>query len=450
MSFAALAQSPAPSILPDSEISSLIATRIDDENRGVGIVVGVLEPEGTRIVTYGKLSKDDPSPLTGDTLFEIGSISKVFTALLLADAVERGEVRLDQPVADFLPEGVSMPERDGVKITLLDLATHMSGLPRLPDNFKPQNPANPYLGYDEGDLHAFLNAYELPRGVGEAFEYSNLGYGLLGHVLATRAGTDYASLLRERILAPLGMNRTASALDPDFREGLASGHAASLDPVPNWDLGLFAGAGAVRSTANDMLLFLGAATGQVETPLAPAFALMLETRRSTGAEGTDIALGWFVVARDPGEIVWHNGATGGYTASTGFRRADGAGVVVLTNTAHEAGGEDIGLHLLDPSLPLSQPPVERTAIDLAPGVLDRYVGRYQLSPDFFIEVTREGDGLFAQATGQDRFEIFPESDTAFFYTVVDAQIRFETDAEGRGTGLVLTQHGQNLPGQRLE
>ena len=174
---------------------------------------------------YGKLAKDDPRPLNGDTLYEIGSITKVFTSLILADAVERGEVALTDPVAKFLPEKVKVPERGGRSITLQDLATHTSGLPRMPTNFSPKDPGNPFADYSVENMYAFLGGYQLTRDIGSQYEYSNLGAGLLGHALTLRTrSTDYESLVHARVLAPLDMTSTAVTLSPSMKSRLAAGH----------------------------------------------------------------------------------------------------------------------------------------------------------------------------------------------------------------------------------
>ena len=179
-------------------------------------------------------------------------------------------------------------------------------------------------------------------------------------------------------------------------------------------------------------------------------AAMLATRRPTGNPSLEIALGWHIWNRNGHEIVWHNGGTGGYRTWMGFDPKSRTGVVVLSNTANSAGPDDIGLHLLDPAIPLLQPAKERKEVKIDPAVLDKYVGRYQLAPTFIVTVTREGDHLFAQATEQPRFEIFAEDDHNFFFKVVDAQLTFVVDATGRATSLVLHQNGANAPGNRIE
>ena len=155
----------------DSEIRTILEERLKGFEDSVSIIVGVIGPEGRRIVAHGSMGMTDPRPVNGDTLYEIGSITKVFTSMLLADMVERGEVALDDPVAKYLPVGVKMPERNGKQITLLDLSTHRSGLPRMPSNFNPKDPTRPYVDYPVERLYEFLSSHELRRGVDAEFEY---------------------------------------------------------------------------------------------------------------------------------------------------------------------------------------------------------------------------------------------------------------------------------------
>lgn len=433
----------------NDEVRAILTNRIDVQHRGVGIVVGLIDSNGRRIIAHGTFDQDN-RPVDGDTLFEIGSVTKVFTSLLLADAVKRGEVSLDDPVAKYLPSSVKVPERNGRKITLADLATHTSGLPRLPLNMSPKDASNPYADYTVQQMYAFVSSYALPRDPGSMYEYSNLGGGLLGHVLALRAGTDYGTLVRKRITGPLSMSSTAITLDDNLGKRLAPGHDKERQRVPNWDLPTLAGAGALRSTADDLLTFLSAALGITRTQLAPAVALMLETRRPAGTPGLEIALGWHVSTSGERQIVWHSGGTGGYRSFIGFDPKQQTGVVVLSNMSTAAGGDDIGRHLLDPSFPLVAPPKERKEIQLAPAMLERYVGRYEIAPQFILTVTREGGRLFTQATGQQKVEVFSESERDFFLKVTDAQITFNLDASGPAASLVLHQAGRDVPGKRLE
>jgi serine-type D-Ala-D-Ala carboxypeptidase/endopeptidase len=337
----------------DSEIQQILAERIDGEHRGVGIAVGVITPAGRRVISHGAFAQNDARRLDGDAVFEIGSVGKVFTALLLADMVQRGEVALNDPVAKYLPPDVKVPEFGERSITLLDLATHTSGLPRMPSNFAPLDPTNPYADYSVAQLYSFLSGYELTRDIGAKYAYSNLGYGLLGNVLARRAGLDYEALVTSRIAVPLGLNSTAMVLPSSLAAKLAVGHNEMLQPVPNWDDTTLAGAGSLRSSVNDLLTFLAAHLGTADTPLGSAMAAMLAVRRPTGTPDLDIALGWHVSTQEGREFVWHNGGTGGYSSFIGFCPQARIGIVVLANS--EIGVDDVALHLMDPQRPLDRP-----------------------------------------------------------------------------------------------
>lgn len=440
----AAAQAPA-----DDEIRQVLVKRVDQEKQAVGIVVGIIEPKGRRVVAYGSLAKGDSRTLNGGTIFEIGSISKVFTSLLLSDMVQRKEVALDDPASKYLPDAVKVPERNGKSITLLHLSTHTSGLPRLPNNITPKDPGNPYADYTVDQLYAFLSGYTLPRDPGAEFEYSNLGGGLLGHILARRAGTEYETLLQTRITRPLKMQDTAIRVTASMRERFATGHNEMLAPVPYWDLPTLAGAGAIRSSTNDMLTFLEAFLGYKDSPLAPAMKAMLEPRHAAGAG--KIGLAWLINSAAGTDVICHDGGTGGFRTFIGFDPAARVGVVVLSNTSTAPGVDDIGMHLLNPKFPLAnfKPARQHTEITLDSTVLDRYAGRYQLAPNFILEVTRDGGHMFAQATGQPKLEIFPEGEKDFFLKVVDAQLTFETGSDGVATKVVLHQNGRDVPGARL-
>ncbi|HWC97124.1 MAG TPA: serine hydrolase [Candidatus Sulfopaludibacter sp.] len=436
------------------EIREILVKRIDQQKQAAGIVVGVIEPAGRRVVAYGKLAKGDPRKLDGDTIFEIGSISKVFTSLLLADMVNRKEVTLDDPAAQYLPEHVRMPERNGKPIRLLDLATHSSGLPNIPSNMNRKDPANPYADYSVDELYEFLTGYASLRDPGSEVEYSNLGAGLLGHILARRVGTDYENLLHRRITRPLGMPDTSITLTPSMKQRMATGHNAMLAPVANWDLPTLAGAGGLRSSTNDMLTFLEAFLGYSESPLTPSMKAMLHVRRPVGKASFEIGLGWFVL----GEVVWHDGGTGGFRSFAGYNPKTRAGVVVFSNACTLCGVSDIGMHLLNPKGQLADldAPEHHTGIfdDLA--LLDRYTGRYQL-PDRVLDIMRDGGRLFVQVTEAGGkpiagpvFEIFAEDGDIFFVKVTGGRISFEIGRDGRATSLIMHRAGREpSPAPRL-
>jgi D-alanyl-D-alanine-carboxypeptidase/D-alanyl-D-alanine-endopeptidase len=457
ISWTAFGQAAEESSIPsDEQIRKILVDRLGEYNDRVGIVVGVIEPKGRRIVAYGSFGKNDTRALDGDTVFEIGSITKVFTSLLLADMVQRGEVSLSDPVAKYLPAGVKMPERNSRSITLESLSRHRSGLPPLPTNFAPGDPKNPYADYSVKQLYDFLSGYTLTRDIDAEFQYSNLGGGLLGHVLSLAAGKDYENLVQTRIIQPLGMRSTAITLSPDMKSRLATGHDNSSEPCSNWDLPTLAGAGALRSTANDMLSFLAAQLGYKNSALDPAIAATRSRRTPAGA-GMEMGLGWLIQPKKGSEIIWHNGGTGGYRSFAGFNPKAKFGVVVLTNVFTQPGVDDLGLHLLDPesqllpaSSPLLQPAKQHKEITLDSNILDLYVGKYQFAPNAVMTITKKGNQLFAQLTGQGAAEIYPESKTDFFSRLVDAQFLFRTDSKGRVNALVLRQLGRDQIGERID
>jgi D-alanyl-D-alanine-carboxypeptidase/D-alanyl-D-alanine-endopeptidase len=431
-----------------AEIRALLANRVGEAHRAVGIVAATIGPSGREVIAYGKRAKDGP-PVDGDTFFEIGSITKVFTSLLLADMVERGELTLDTPVAKLLPESVKVPSRNGKQITLLDISMQVSGLPRMPSNFHPADEDNPFADYDAAKLYEFLSGYTLTREIGQKYEYSNLAFGLLGHALARKAGMTYEQLLRKRILDPLGMNDTTIRLTSDQRKRLATGHDPTLSPVKIWDFDCLAGAGAIRSTVNDMLKFLAANLELTDTPLKSALRRMRAVRRETGAPDLEIMMAWHVWKKYGTEIIWHNGGTGGYRTFTGFDPVRKTGVVVLCNTSFNI--DNLGLHTLDPQWPAPkmEAPRQRKEISVDPTILETYTGEYRFAPQFSIKVTTENGRLFTQATNQPRVEAFAEKETEFFLKIVDAQISFVTDDSGKVTAMVLHQNGANPRGEKV-
>jgi D-alanyl-D-alanine-carboxypeptidase/D-alanyl-D-alanine-endopeptidase len=424
-----LAQTKAPT---DEQIKERLSKMVGDKKKTPGIIVGLIDKAGARVINAGSL-------IDGNTVFEIGSITKVFTAITLQDMVDHNELKLDDPIGKFLPATVKTPSRQGKQITLLDLATQSSGLPRLPDNISQLQlvSSNPYVNYGPKQLYDFLSSYELPRDIGDKYEYSNLGVGLLGHILCLKAGTNYEALIVNRICAPLNMDSTRITLSPDLKGRLALGHDASGKQVANWDFDALAGAGALRSTMNDMLKFLSANMGASQSALHGAMARSQEPRRDAMA-GQKIGLAWHI---NTDGVVWHNGGTGGYRSFMGFNKKSGRGVVVLANSA---GGDTDGL-----GLSILGPARSHAVAKVDPLVFDEYVGTYKLAPGAIFAIIRDGDHFFAQLTGQQRIEFFPESETGFFCKVVDAQLTFHKDASGKVTHLVLHQNGadQKAPKQ---
>jgi serine-type D-Ala-D-Ala carboxypeptidase/endopeptidase len=443
-----IAPASAQALPDDARMLELIKTRVD-EGRAKGIVLGVIDKGQRRIVAYG-----DPGagakPLGPDTVFEIGSVTKVFTGILLADMQARGEVNMTVPAQTYAPAGLTFPKRNGKEITLELLASQRSGLPRLPTNMKPADMSNPYADYTVAQLHAFVSTYQLPRDPGASYEYSNLGLGLLGHVLATRAGKSYEQLVAERILSPAGLTMTGVTLTPKMKENLAKGHDQSGNTVSNWDLPTLAGAGALRSTANDMLTFLDANMGAPKNAVERAMRESHRVRASEGDQG--IGLAWGVVKVNDRTIITHDGGTGGFGAFIAFDPDREVGVVLLNNK--QLPEADIAMHIFagTPLKPAQGKLTERIAIELPAAQLQKFVGVYALDsmPSFQITVTMENGGLQVQATGQGKAPVYPEAPNKFFYRIVDAQLTFTEAANGQPAYLTLHQMGMNQKATKVQ
>ncbi len=428
-------------------LRAALVNRIDEAKRGTGVMVGLLTPDGRSFTTYGRVSATGSEP-TAETMFEIGSITKVFTALLLADMVERGEVALDDPVRKYLQPSVTIPSRGSRQISLADLATHTSGLPRNPGDTDINNMDNPFATYRPGELYAFLASYTLPRDPGAQWEYSNLGTGLLGYALSQRSGMSYEELLRRRVFDPLGMKSTTITLNSEEHVLRATGHNENLSPVSWWDFDVMAGAGAIRSTAADMLVFAAAAMGG-DTPLKAAFARMTSVRRPHPNRSAQQALGWGILRLRGTEILVHT--TAAPTGSGQHLMVDSTNkraAIVWINAGGPQGVDDLATYAVEPRSQLPMLPVARATMALDEATLEGYVGTYPLSPTLVITIAREAARLFGQVTGQPRFEMFAETRDKFFLKVVDAQISFTRGPQDEISGLVLHQNGKDQPASK--
>lgn len=294
-----------------------------------GVAIGVYCKGVRRVFAYGAAKPD--------SIFEIGSITKTFTGLIMAQMVQQGQVRSDEPIRELLPIGtVAKPE--GTEITLVDLVTHHSGLPRMPDNFKPADPTNPYADYAVPDLYAYVAQHGVLKPANAGFLYSNVGVGLLGQALANRAGTSYMNLLRQEVTDPLGMSETAISLSERQKRHLLAGHLANHQPAHAWDLNALAGAGGVRSTAGDMLKYLEAQLHpekihSLPSPNArtlPAAIIASHELQGDAGPQSKIAFAWMF---NPKFAYWHNGATGGYSSIAFFNPDEDFAAIVLLNTA---------------------------------------------------------------------------------------------------------------------
>jgi serine-type D-Ala-D-Ala carboxypeptidase/endopeptidase len=468
----ATSSSPALVLPTDADIRNILAERISTlagQEDGIGIVVGVIGPEGWRVISYGHLNQGDPRPLNGDTVFEIGSVSKVFTALLLAEMAQKREVSPADPVAKYLPPGIRIPERNGSPITLLDLATHTSGLPFMPDDASLYDASADIASiYDNSSaresnqkLYNFLSHYELSRAPGAEWDYSNIGYWLLSQALATQAHTDYETLLQTRIIAPLKLTSTAVTPSAPIRARLAVGHNAVLQPAPPFSsVPIYAAmpaAGGLVSTVNDMLAFLSVCMGYERSPLALSTAAMLKNQRPID-NGSQQALGWVVMANGKGknndQLIMHDGFTWGYASYVAWDPKNRVGVVVLSNQLTSVG--DIGHHLLRPNVPLEPPTVTKhTEITLDSSILDTYVGEYEVQDEGLFRIARNhdfpNDGFpnhdllnhdfltiqVPPGWGLPKFRLRPESRQDFFVADLPMRVIFQTGPNGRANELLV-------------
>jgi len=429
-------------------VRRLLADRVNGlagPQDGVGIIVGVIGPQGRRLISYGHLGRGDSRPLDGNTVFEIGSVTKVFTALLLADMVRTGEVALADPVAKYLLAGRRIPERHGRAITLLDLATHTSGLPFMSGALPSLEDSA--AKYSVEQLYDYLAQYELSRDIGAQWEYSNLGYWLLGQALASRAGIAYERLLHTRVIAPLRLASTSYTISGTLRARLAVGHNAMLQPAPSFSAvpgyALMSPAGGLLSTANDLLSLVSMAMGYQSSPLEASMAMMLSTRRP--ARQGEQALGWLLTGGDDNQLIVHDGGTFGYASSIAWDPRTRVGIVVLSNQV--AGVGDIARHLLRPSLPLERPAAtRRTEIVLDPARAAGYAGRYEADGEGVFVIAKERDFLTIELPadwGLPKLRLRAESQRDLFVAELPLRVTFQSNDHGRVTGaLIYPPRGQ--------
>ena len=347
------------------QIKSLIIDRLDRNKTNAAMVIGLIDPNGTQFYGYGKLSNSSNATVNENTIFKIGSITKVFTTILLADMVNKGLINLDDPIEKYLPSHVSVPQFNGHKITVEDLATHTSGLPEFPDNYCTSffdlyksgvqdtvqfrtDLFNCTKDYTFEQLYQALSNFTLTREPGSKSEYSSFGIDLLGHIMTLKSNmSSFDKLVERNIINVLGMNDTGFALSDVLKPRLAVGHFNGQElPTMNWSKPIDP-SGALHSTASDMLKFLSANMGLIKTKLDDAMQESHLIRHDTGYVlpnnlqasdknenmGVYIGLGWFITTNFGDEVIWHNGATiGGYNAYMAFNPTTERGIVILCST----------------------------------------------------------------------------------------------------------------------
>lgn len=411
------------------------------------ISIGVVQGENQWTRHYGQLSADQPEKPDDATLYELGSISKVFTGILLADAVIAKRLNLNQPVGELVPE-LMENKAVGQAIQLRHLSTHMSGLPRMPINMQPADVQNPYADYDRSMMMAFLKAIKPIRKPGDKAEYSNLAVGLLGQILAIEADDSYQNLLKKNLTEPLGMNQTIVELSDEQKSHLAPPHDGDLRRAKNWDLNAFVGAGGIRSNTSDMQTFITAQLSPPDNQIGKAIELAWREQIPSEKGAFAMGLGWHI-AKD-GETRWHSGQTGGYHTAIFIDRRIDAGVILMCNTATgevDALAESI-IQLVGGMTIKPREFAEK--VEVAKAVVSRLGGNYQLAPGLVVTVRPEDDRLFVQLTGQLEIGVYPESETKWKYRVVDAQLTFELPENGPATAVTLHQNGRDMRSPRID
>jgi CubicO group peptidase (beta-lactamase class C family) len=443
---ASFAQAPAAPTeanweIPSSDrIRAVLAERLTIT--GAGMVVGVIDPAGRRVIAVGQSHSPDGRPLDGDTLFLIGSVTKTFTTLLLTDAVRRGEVSLDDPAGRYLRSGVTLHER-GRPITLRDLATHVSGLPSMPDNFDLKAKPDPISAYSPRDLDQFLRGFEPTRAPGEKWEYSNLGVALLGRLLAQRAHTSFEHLLRERVLDPLGLRSTAITLSRAQAARVAPGLDRYGEPASVWEMKTLQASGSLRSSANDLLEYLAVMLGYRETALRAAIELQLAERSPVRKAQ---ALGWGSGMIDGREIFVHDGGKSGYRSLLAFDPARRRGVVLLVNVRTDEKLGPIALWLMNgkplpPALPRLAP---RSRVTVDRRVLASYEGRYKFEDGRELAIARRRGRLIVGTQADGAGPFVAASDREFYDPSDVAELEFAQ--AGNGESVLFFAHGREKGG----
>jgi CubicO group peptidase (beta-lactamase class C family) len=432
------------------QILEAVTPLYEDEVLHGGMLVALIDParKEPTYLAFGRTSPEVAEPPARDAIFEIGSVSKVLTSLLLADLVERGELALDTPAQQLLPLGVRFPDAGGERPTLEHLASHRAGFPPLPENLVPESMSDPYAGYGPRQLYAYLERAQLMFPPGEAYAYSNLGAGILGHLLERKTGKPYEQAVHDEVLAPLGLDQTWITIPEKEKARLVPGTTAGGDFAATWQFDVLAGAGAWRSTLGDMVELVQAAIGAAGNKEVPLGAVIRRTLAPVGEAGggeMQIGLAWHIT---PEGVVWHNGMTGGYASFIGFDPKTGLGVVALASTASPLVTR-IGIGAFDvfAGKPLD---LGLDLVKLSETEIAKLVGTYRLADGQQLSVGSEGGKVYL-SMGQEKVRIYPQSSTRFLVLELEAAVEFHFDAAtGRLFGFVLHMPDGDVPAERVE
>jgi CubicO group peptidase (beta-lactamase class C family) len=407
-----------------AEVKSVLERRLGQDKGSAA--VGIITRDGKNTLFHGNAN--------GDTMFELCSVTKVFTALLLADMTVGDELELGDPVSKFLGGRARVRE----DIQLFHLVTHTSGLPRSPADFT--------MDYSEEQLYDFLSKYSFPRKVGEKFKYSNLGFGLLGHAVALKTGTSFEQLVLDRICKPLQMKDTRIRMSPEQSARHAGGYNSTGQKIPTRELPIvYWSAGALRSTLNDMLKFLKANTVPDKSKLAKAIKMTHEPHLPS-IPHTRTALAWNVTSTGVSTVIWHEGQIQSHYAFIGLDIEQGVGTVILSSSGIPL--TDIGLHILDSRYPIADSEPSQAKVKFDESSLESFVGEYKVRANYIITISREKGHLFSQATGMPKLEIVPMSRTEFTVKGFNIKITFIKDESGQVTSLIVHQAGTEVEARK--
>jgi CubicO group peptidase (beta-lactamase class C family) len=427
--------------MTDEEIEKVMKQCVDN-GHSQGMVIAVIKEDGTKFYKYGQLAVDDPTPIDENSIFETGSVTKIFTSLLLEEMVNKNEVALDDPIEKYLPANVKVPSYNGKKITLEHLSTHTAGFPYMPKNFLMSDMYNPFCEYSVKYLYDFFSNYKLSYEPGSIYQYSNVCIGTLGYVLSLRANQDYEDLVYERILKPLQMNSTKVHLSDEEQRRFAKAHIRDKI-VPHWDVAVFDGAGGLHTTPKDLAKFIEANLGFYKTYLYPILKSAYEARCKQDLPFLDVGHEWNIAYNYKPEIIYHGGATGGHQIFIGFCPENKIGVVVCSNSA--AYIYDIGKHILNKKWYLKK---YRQQIIIVPMMLYKFVGEYKNIDDGSIcRISMKDHGHLSSLLFKWGYyptsPLYPSSEKDFFMKARDVEISFDLDEKNDQIVDLMTVHYAN-------
>jgi D-alanyl-D-alanine-carboxypeptidase/D-alanyl-D-alanine-endopeptidase len=408
--------------------------------------IGILHPNGVEYYNYGSLNKKEEREPRRDSIYEIGSISKVFTGLLLAEKANSNKLSLTEPLNSWALKDWALPTQNDISISALHLSTHTAGLPRLPVGFVPSNLQNPYAEYSPDKLRASLQNTKLKTVPGEKVLYSNLGVGLLGYALTQYTKKSYSELLSETVTQKIGMVHTFVDVPPENQISAAQGYDMIGVETPDWDMTGLIGMGEINSTTEDLIRFLSV---QIEPPkgkLGEAIRMTQEPRSKR--EGGAIAMGWHIGLQDEVEMIWHNGGTGGARSFAAFDPKKKIGVVVL-NTSPSPFTDALGVALFKMLQGKEYTFKVPTLSTVSAEVLNEYKGHYTLSPEIVFQIEPNGNHLHITIAGQPSFPVYPESQTKFNSIHAPLGFEFQRNEEGVVYQLLMHQGENKIPAPKV-